>query len=77
MSDFKYTSSRCTNHLALRYVRREGSIYSVLLLIDGAVAVRFEPNGLGQLADWLSDNAEILRESHEHNIGLTGEEADL
>lgn len=72
MSEFRYTSSRCTSHLRLQYTRRAGSIYSVILWVDGKPVLRVEPNGLGQLADWLRDNAETLDAEHRANLGPEG-----
>ena len=33
----------------------------MLLLVDGKTVLRIEPEGLAQLADWLEDNASMLR----------------
>jgi hypothetical protein len=71
MSDFKYTSSRCTTHLEIKYIRREGSIYAVLLNVDGKPVLRVEPNGLGQFADWLRNNAEVLEQEHAANTNVS------
>ena len=66
-SDFKYTSSRCTTHLEMRYVRRAGSIYSVLLVVDQKPVLRIEPNACGQLAQWLRSNADMLDGENQSN----------
>jgi len=71
MADLTYTSSRCTNKLGMRIVRREGTVFSVFLTLDGYPPVRFEPNGLGQLADWFEDNARALRAEHDANTGVS------
>lgn len=72
MSSFTYGSSRCTNHLELLYTRREGSLFSVTLVIDKKPLVRFEPNGLEGFANWLEDNAQRIRQEIAKGEGGTG-----